>query len=44
MLGEPRGEILETIITKTRGYVQILAMSATIPNLPTIANWLDAKV
>jgi replicative superfamily II helicase len=44
MLGESRGEILETLITKIRGVVQIIAMSATIPNLSTIAGWLEAKV
>jgi DNA polymerase theta len=44
MLGESRGEILETLITKIRGSIQILAMSATIPNLTAIAGWLDAKV
>ena len=43
-----RGASLEMILTKIQAVsekkVQIVGMSATIPNLPELADWLEAKV
>eukprot|EP01114_Cavostelium_apophysatum_P021206 TRINITY_DN7330_c0_g1_i1.p1 TRINITY_DN7330_c0_g1~~TRINITY_DN7330_c0_g1_i1.p1 ORF type:complete len:1094 (+),score=231.21 TRINITY_DN7330_c0_g1_i1:99-3380(+) len=42
-----RGCILEELLTKIRftdRNIQIIGMSATVPNLPVVAKWLDANV
>ena len=48
MIGEPgRGPILEMLLTKicvTIPACQIVGMSATLPNLPLLARWLDAEL
>jgi replicative superfamily II helicase len=47
---ETRGALLELFLTKCyqishkQPFLQIIGMSATIPNLPEIADWLKAKV
>lgn len=48
MVGEPRrGATLELLLTKilavSKGATQIVGMSATVPNLPVIARWLQAS-
>ena len=49
MIGETsdRGQILESLLTKLLFYskkenVQIIGMSATIPNIDDLSNWLNA--
>lgn len=53
LLGDPhRGYILELLLTKVRyvsskfddTQIQIVGMSATLPNLEVLANWLDAEL
>ena len=53
LLGDPgRGYLLELLLTKLRYMsltvehidIQLIGMSATLPNLPLIANWLDAEL
>ncbi len=53
LLGEPnRGYILELLLTKLKYVslkdstvdVQIIGMSATLPNLQTLSKWLDAEL
>jgi len=47
MLGTDRGPVVEVLITKMRSMVsdlQLLALSATIPNADEIGEWLNAKV
>src|SRR3546814_18965290 len=46
MVDDPhRGFLLEILLSKLRfaaQHVQIVGLSATLPNLPTITEWLDA--
>ncbi|KAJ8675482.1 hypothetical protein QAD02_011268 [Eretmocerus hayati] len=53
LLGDPgRGYLLELLLTKLRYMslsseqvnIQLIGMSATLPNLPMIADWLDAEL
>ncbi|XP_031783753.1 DNA polymerase theta isoform X2 [Nasonia vitripennis] len=53
LLGDPgRGYLLELLLTKLRYMtlsveevdIQLIGMSATLPNLPLIADWLDAEL
>ncbi|KAL4711667.1 hypothetical protein ACJJTC_003434 [Scirpophaga incertulas] len=53
LLGDPhRGYILELLLTKIKYmtqkfddiHIQIIGMSATLPNLDMLANWLDAEL
>ncbi|KAM3960995.1 DNA polymerase theta [Aphomia sociella] len=53
LLGDPhRGYILELLLTKIKYVstklddvnIQIIGMSATLPNLDVLANWLDAEL
>ncbi|XP_022657138.1 DNA polymerase theta-like isoform X3 [Varroa destructor] len=53
MLGEPqRGYLLELLFTKllyfqrhsSSSSIQLIGMSATLPNLDLVANWLDASL
>ncbi|XP_059056715.1 DNA polymerase theta-like [Achroia grisella] len=52
LLGDPhRGYILELLLTKIKFVclkldvsIQIIGMSATLPNLKILANWLDAEL
>ncbi|CAK1545914.1 unnamed protein product [Leptosia nina] len=53
LLGDPhRGYILELLLTKVKYFtnktddinIQIIGMSATLPNLEVLANWLDAEL
>ncbi|XP_011500903.1 PREDICTED: DNA polymerase theta-like [Ceratosolen solmsi marchali] len=53
LIGDPnRGYLLELLLTKLRYMslsiehvnIQLIGMSATLPNLPIIAEWLDAEL
>ena len=53
MVGDPnRGYLLELLLSKLKFFstksksscLQIVGMSATVPNLPILAEWLDAEV
>lgn len=53
LLGDPhRGYILELLLTKIKyvsskpdhGHIQIVGMSATLPNLDLLAKWLEAEL